>query len=171
MGSRPESLSDRAIIRRMVLKRCIYGVDLNPLAVELAKMSLWLHSFTVGVPLSFLDHHLRCGDSLVGGWLAQTGEDIREAGGGFANYVFARVTTAAQGIRAIEQLDDADIAEVKESEELFRSMQETVAPVRRMLDFFTSLRWMAAGSNNRPLALRQPRQLRRQVGDDHARRR
>ena len=78
------------------------------------------------------------------------------------------MTTAAQGIRAIEQLDDADIAEVKESEELFRSMQETVAPVRRMLDFFTGLRWMAAGSNNRPLALRQPRQLRRQVGDDHA---
>ena len=78
----PESLSDRAIIRRMVLKRCIYGVDLNPLAVELAKMSLWLHSFTVGVPLSFLDHHLRCGDSLVGGWLAQTGEDIREAAAG-----------------------------------------------------------------------------------------
>ena len=72
-----DGLTDRAIIRRMVLKRCIYGVDLNPLAVELAKMSLWLHSFTVGAPLTFLDHHLRCGDSLVGGWLAQTAEDIR----------------------------------------------------------------------------------------------
>ena len=50
----------------MVLKRCIYGVDKNPLTVELAKVSLWLHSFTVGAPLSFLDHHLRCGDSLIG---------------------------------------------------------------------------------------------------------
>ena len=59
-------LTDSAIIRRMVLKRCIYGVDKNPLTVELAKVSLWLHSFTVGAPLSFLDHHLRCGDSLVG---------------------------------------------------------------------------------------------------------
>ena len=48
----------------MVLKRCIYGVDKNPLTVELAKVSLWLHSFTVGAPLSFLDHHLRCGDFL-----------------------------------------------------------------------------------------------------------
>ena len=56
-------LTDQAIIRRMVLKRCIYGVDKNPLTVELAKVSLWLHSFTVGAPLSFLDHHLRCGDS------------------------------------------------------------------------------------------------------------
>ena len=50
-------LTDQAIIRRMVLKRCIYGVDKNPLTVELAKVSLWLHSFTVGAPLSFLDHH------------------------------------------------------------------------------------------------------------------
>ena len=57
-------LTDQAIIRRMVLKRCIYGVDKNPLTVELAKVSLWLHSFTVGAPLSFLDHHLRRGDSL-----------------------------------------------------------------------------------------------------------
>ena len=59
-------LTDQTIIRRMVLKRCIYGVDKNPMAVELAKVSLWLHSFTVGAPLSFLDHHLRCGDSLIG---------------------------------------------------------------------------------------------------------
>ena len=65
-------------------------------------------------------------------------------------------------------MDDADIAEVKESEELFRGMQETAAPVRRMLDFFTGLRWLAAGNSSRPLALRQPRQLRRQIGDDHA---
>ena len=50
----------------MILKRCVYGVDLNPMAVELAKVSLWLHTFTVGAPLSFLDHHLRCGNSLFG---------------------------------------------------------------------------------------------------------
>ena len=163
-----DTLTDRAIIRRMVLKRCIYGVDLNPLAVELAKMSLWLHSFTVGAPLTFLDHHLRCGDSLVGGWLAQTAEDIRTSTDAFAGHVFAGVTAAAQGIREIEQLGDADITEVKESGELFRTMQETVAPVRRMLNFFTGLRWLAAGTNNRPLALRQPKQLRAQIGEENA---
>jgi hypothetical protein len=61
----PAQLDDRHIIRRMVLKRCVYGVDKNLMAVELAKVSLWLHTFTVGAPLSFLDHHLRHGDSLV----------------------------------------------------------------------------------------------------------
>ena len=66
-----EQLDDRHMVRRMVLKRCIYGVDKNPMAVELAKVSLWLHTFTVGAPLSFLDHHLRCGDSLFGRWVSQ----------------------------------------------------------------------------------------------------
>jgi len=163
-----DTLTDRTIIRRMALKRCIYGVDLNPLAVELAKMSLWLHSFTVGAPLTFLDHHLRCGDSLVGGWLVQAAEDIRTTTDAFAGHVFAGMTSAAEGIREIEQLGDADIAEVKESAALLRNMQDTIAPVRRMLNFFTGLRWLAAGTNNRPLALRRPRQLRVQIGEDNA---
>ncbi len=59
-------LDDRHIVRRLILKRAIHGVDKNPMAVELAKTALWLHTFTVGAPLSFLDHHLRCGDSLFG---------------------------------------------------------------------------------------------------------
>jgi len=52
--------------RREVVERCIYGVDLNPLAVELAKLSLWLRTVTKGKPLNFLDHHLKCGNSLIG---------------------------------------------------------------------------------------------------------
>ena len=59
-----DRLDDRRIVRRMVLKRCVYGVDKNPMEVELVKVALWLRTFTVGAPLSFLDHHLRCGDSL-----------------------------------------------------------------------------------------------------------
>jgi hypothetical protein len=59
-------LTDVNLLKRHVLKRCIYGVDLNPMAVELAKVSLWLHCFTLGAPLSFLDHHMRCGNSLIG---------------------------------------------------------------------------------------------------------
>src|SRR4051794_25630143 len=57
----PAQLDDRHIIRRMVLKRCIYGVDKNLMAVELAKVSLWLHTFTVGAPLSFLVFWIRSG--------------------------------------------------------------------------------------------------------------
>lgn len=52
--------------RRKVAQHCIYGVDRNPLAVELAKVSLWLRTFVAGQPLAFLDHHLKTGNSLVG---------------------------------------------------------------------------------------------------------
>src|SRR5579883_452443 len=61
-----EKLTDINLLKRQVLKRCIYGVDLNLMAVELAKVSVWLDSFTLGAPLSFLDHHLKCGNSLIG---------------------------------------------------------------------------------------------------------
>ncbi len=57
---------DRAWAKREVASHCIYGVDQNPLAVELAKVSLWLHTVSKDRPLSFLDHHLACGNSLVG---------------------------------------------------------------------------------------------------------
>jgi hypothetical protein len=51
---------------RDVISHCIYGVDRNPLAVDLCRVALWLESHTVGKPLTFLDHRIRCGDSLVG---------------------------------------------------------------------------------------------------------
>jgi hypothetical protein len=51
---------------RDVISHCIYGVDMNPMAVELCKISLWLEALDPGKPLSFLDHHIRCGNSLLG---------------------------------------------------------------------------------------------------------
>ncbi len=52
--------------RRRITRHCLYGVDLNPLAVNLAKLSLWLNCFATQHKLTFLDHHLRCGNSLIG---------------------------------------------------------------------------------------------------------
>lgn len=57
---------ERVQYRRLVAERCLYGVDLNPMAVELAKLSLWLTTLAEDRPLTFLDHHLRCGNSLIG---------------------------------------------------------------------------------------------------------
>lgn len=57
---------DRQAALRDVVSRCIYGVDRNPMAVELAKVALWIESVTPGAPLGFLDANIRCGDSLLG---------------------------------------------------------------------------------------------------------
>jgi len=59
----------QATYKRLIVERCLFGVDLNPLAVELAKLSLWLHTVSQDKALSFLDHHLRHGNSLIGAWL------------------------------------------------------------------------------------------------------
>ena len=109
----PNQLDDRHIIRRMVLKRCVYGVDKNPMAVELAKVSLWLHTFTVGAPLSFLDHHLRCGDSLFGAWVRPAIDKAEQQGGLFLREHLNRATHAAAPMQTIEELTDAEIAETR----------------------------------------------------------
>jgi hypothetical protein len=60
---------EQALIRRTVAERCLFGVDVNPMAVQLARLSLWLATLAIDRPLSFLDHHLLTGDSLLGAWL------------------------------------------------------------------------------------------------------
>ena len=70
-GDPGETLPDRRrgatdLARRLVADRCLYGVDKNPLAVEMAKLSLWLITLDKDRPFTFLDHALKCGDSLVG---------------------------------------------------------------------------------------------------------
>jgi hypothetical protein len=63
----PRDVETRTVIaRRLISERCLYGVDLNPLAVELAKLSIWLVTLAKGRPFGFLDHNFRCGDSLLG---------------------------------------------------------------------------------------------------------
>ncbi len=72
-----ESLSenmDSEWVRRRVAQRCIYGIDVQPMAVELAKVSLWLNTLAAERPLAFLDHHLKCGNSLVGSNLEEIDE-------------------------------------------------------------------------------------------------
>jgi SAM-dependent methyltransferase len=135
-------LEDRQIIRRLVLKRVIHGVDLNPLAVELCKLSLWLHSFTVGAPLSFLDHHIREGDSLLGATPAEIAA-LLEGGKrrGSALYLHGPLREAratAVQMRAIEALADADIVQVHQSQGLFEELERGTAPLRAFLDLLAA---------------------------------
>lgn len=61
----------RAVLRRYVVERCIYGVDVDPLAVALCQLSLWIETMDRDLPFSFLDHKIRCGNSLIGAWFDQ----------------------------------------------------------------------------------------------------
>jgi hypothetical protein len=135
-------LDDRNLVKRMALKRCVYGVDKNPMAVELAKVALWLHTFTVGAPLSFLDHHLRCGDSLFGEWVRPTMDGLAAKGALFINKSVQRAKAAFAGMARIESLSDAELEEVKESEAEFVKVDECTRPLSGFLSLMQALRWL-----------------------------
>jgi len=94
-----EHLDDRLLVRRIILRRVIYGIDINPMAVELAKVSLWLHTFTVGAPLSFLDHHLVCGNALFGEWVNLVEKELTTSN--FSLFINPYIQQAMQTARAM----------------------------------------------------------------------
>jgi len=138
-----DQLDDRHIIRRMVLKRCIYGVDKNPMAVELAKVALWLHTFTVGAPLSFLDHHLRCGDSLFGSWVGAGVDKAKTYGSPLLlDQPIKEALESAAKMQLIENLTDAEIAEAHRSAKVFGQIEREVAPLDALLSLIHALDWL-----------------------------
>ena len=149
-------LDDRHVVRRIVLKRCVYGVDSNPMAVELAKVSLWLHTFTAGAPLSFLDHHLRCGNSLFGCWTREAFDKTQSEGSPlFLHGPLNRATRAAIEMRTIEGLTDAKIEEADRSAGLFSDSQALTAPLDAFLSLIHAFEWLNVRDADGRTALRQ----------------
>ncbi|WP_418905313.1 Eco57I restriction-modification methylase domain-containing protein (plasmid) [Borreliella turdi] len=61
-----DTISKELVLKRMLLKKCIYGVDINPISVEITMLSLWINTFIFGTPLSFIEHHIKVGNALLG---------------------------------------------------------------------------------------------------------
>lgn len=138
-----EHLDPRHIIRRTILKRCIYGVDKNPMAVELAKVALWLHTFTVGAPLSFLDHHLRCGNSLFGFWVREAMDRLTKWGGQLLiNEPMQKAMAQALAMQKLERVNDIDIAEVHQSKTLFDGIEQETRPLNSFIKILYALEWL-----------------------------
>ena len=145
-------LDDRHIVRRMVLKRCVYGVDKNPMAVELAKVSLWLHTFTVGAPLSFIDHHLRCGDSLFGLWVRDAIDKASELGGELLwNEALRNAQRQAQAMKTIELATDAEIAEADRSAAMWEDVEFQTGPLDGFVSFMHALDWLGLDKHGKGL--------------------
>ena len=118
------SPADRAGFRRLVAQRCLFGVDLNPMAVHLARLSLWLTTLAAEKPLTFLDHHLLTGDSLVG---ASPDDVARQAPG--------RRQAARRDDRQLPLFDpavltDAAVAVRAVRHEIERTLDDSAAVVR-----------------------------------------
>ena len=135
-------LTDVNLLKRHVLKRCVYGVDLNPMAVELAKVSLWLDCFTIGAPLSFLDHHLKCGNSLIGTTVQEVESELAKDQKGHVADLFGGpfqgMLAATESIEELRRIPDATVEQADLSHSLFDEFEKTQAPYKAALDIWVS---------------------------------
>lgn len=127
-------VEDVALLRRLVLKRCVYGVDVSPMGAEIAKISLWLASFVPGLSLSYLDHNVRVGNSLIGVASADQLVDRNGVSGIAADVVRREMDAAADASVELFALMDRTPEEVERSEEVDRQVQERTLRARRLLD-------------------------------------
>ena len=133
-------IEDGQLLRRLIARRCIYGVDLNDISVQLARLAVWIHTFVPGLPLSFLDHNMVRGNSLVG---IGTVDDVRaklEA----ANTPLFRCDAesllgkAAKPLRRLANLNDATVAEVHQARQAQQEAEEAVAATKALCDLITA---------------------------------
>ncbi|MBI4526913.1 MAG: N-6 DNA methylase [Deltaproteobacteria bacterium] len=146
----PKRLTDVNLLKRHVLKRCIYGVDINPMAVELAKVSLWLDCFTLGAPLSFLDHHLRCGNSLIGVTVEEV-DKIRAATEQLtlsASSDWQGLLQSIQGMIEVGGLPDVTSAQVARSRSTYKFALSNLENFKKILDVHTA-RWFVEAQNGK----------------------
>ncbi|MCY4109925.1 MAG: hypothetical protein OXG11_12975 [Chloroflexi bacterium] len=128
---------DSDLLRRLILKRCIYGVDVSPMAVEVANVTLWLSSFAPGLALSFLGSNLKCGDALIGV------ADPDVVGGVDSPLLTGRPVNAAMR-RAVDlqvrlaENPDRTPEEVQRSEELAGELAQATAGLRKAFDLWTA---------------------------------
>jgi hypothetical protein len=139
----PEDDPDGLLLRRRVAERCLFGVDMNPLAVELARLTIWLETVSPDRPLSFLDHHLKTGNSLLGGQLSDL-RSLRIGQGG------AQLTIAEQQfdqelpnvmseLVAVVARDARTREDIEEKEAHAREADALLARYRRVLNLWLAI--------------------------------
>lgn len=135
-----------SLLRRQIARHCVYGVDKNRVAVELARLAIWVHSFVPGLPLSFLDHNLIHGDSLTGvGSLDDAALAVRPKGDNsqpslFVHLLETMIEASHEPLARLGRLNDADAAEVAAAREAHAETRAAVQPISDVCDVATAVR-------------------------------
>lgn len=141
----PRDRSERVLIaRRLVASRCLYGVDINPMAVEMAKLSLWLITFQRDRPFTFLDHALKCGDSLLGVSKLEHIELFSLRPGHHTIYpaikeIMGAVQEVIEKRRALELLPSNDHTQIETKNRLHLETKGATAKVQAVADCLIAL--------------------------------
>ncbi len=110
------------ILKRLLLKRIIYGVDLNPFSIELTKLSLWIDSFIFGTPLSFIEHHIKCGNALINSNLSDFKDLIKQNSSNlFTNSIIQEFEILQEVFEKLDNLKDTNEEQIKQSKQIYQN--------------------------------------------------
>lgn len=142
----PADANERiAIARRVVADRCLYGVDINPMAVEMAKLSLWLITVDRHRPFTFLDHAFKCGDSLLGITSLQQLEKFSLRHGGGKQMAFSaldlwrHIEEAKKKREALEEVPSDTPDQIAAKAALYAEAEEAVAKLNAVADVLVAV--------------------------------
>ncbi len=151
LGESPKEVEEEEIrwARREVVERCIFGVDLNPLAVELAKLSLWLYTVAKDRPLSFLNHHLRLGNSLIGARMKDLGtlpslkkrKKVETSGriSFFESELKKKLPVVIGQVVKLLQTPSDNVKQIREKERIYDKIREILRPFKEVANVWTSV--------------------------------
>lgn len=142
------------LLRRQIARRCIYGLDINPMAVELARLALWIHTFVPGLPMSNLDHGLVGANSLTGIGLIEEALDALQPGRKpgeislFDEILTDQLASAKTLLVDVANASEANKSEVEEGARLLAQAREAADTARRIFDAAVAARigWIEPGS-------------------------
>lgn len=129
-----KAITDGQLLRRQVARRCIYGLDINPLAVELSQLALWIHTFVPGLPMSSLDHGLVLANSLTGIGTIEEAIDALKADGLFEQIIREPLTAARDLLIDYANASEADKSEVAAGTEMLAKARDAAAPAKVIFD-------------------------------------
>ena len=127
-------IDESDIIKRLLLKRVIFGVDVNPFSIELSKLSLWIDSFIFGTPLSFLEHHIKCGNALIGTSIADFKQNtLTKSKGLFLQDLDSKFNALQEVFYKLDSIKDSTEIDIKESKRLY---QDEILPTLTKLNLY-----------------------------------
>lgn len=129
-----KAITDGQLLRRQVARRCIYGLDINPLAVELSQLALWIHTFVPGLPMSSLDHGLVLANSLTGIGTIDEAMDALKVDGLFEQIIREPLTAARDLLIDYANASEADKSEVAAGAEMLAKARDAAAPAKAIFD-------------------------------------
>lgn len=142
---RAKVITDGQLLRRQIARRCVYGLDLNPLAVELSRLALWIHTFVPGLPMSSLDHGLVQANSLTGIGTIEEAMQALHAEGLFETIVREPLAAARDLLGEYATASEADRSEVAAGAAMLARSKEAAAPAKAIFDVAVAQRLGVAG--------------------------